>query len=148
MNDKEMVKKYNETSNEKITGYSIDMYPKEIEEELIELIKSGKKVATSSLYDAYEIEKEELPKVGTIAVVNNNDGNAECIVKVTKVEIVKFNEVTKEHALKEGEGDLSLAFWRKGHEKFFINEYKEYGLNDKFNGDTLVVCEEFEVIFK
>ncbi len=148
MNDKEMVKKYNETSDEKITDYSIDMYPKEIEEELIELIKSGKKVATSSLYDAYEIEEEELPKVGTISVVNNNDGNAECIVKLTKVEIVKFNEVTKEHALKEGEGDLSLEFWRTGHEKFFINEYKEYGLNDKFNEDTLIVCEEFEVIFK
>ena len=36
---------------------------------------------------------------------------------------VPFDEVSKEHAYKEGEGDRSLAYWRDVHEDFFAEEF-------------------------
>ncbi|MBK4877302.1 hypothetical protein CUZ94_0850 [Enterococcus faecium] len=60
--------------------------------------------------------------------------------------ILPFSEVTKEHAWKEGEGDRTLAYWRKVHAEFFKHAYKE-ALNIEFTEEKLVVYEEFEVIF-
>lgn len=36
-----------------------------------------------------------------------------------------FMEVNEAHAYKEGEGDRSLAYWRKVHEEAFTKEWKE-----------------------
>lgn len=109
------------------------------------LVSKGIKTATSSGYDFYEIDKEELPAVGNYSIILDSKNNAICIIKTTKVYVKKFIDVEKEHAYKEGEGDLSLKYWRKVHEKFFIEECKEYGL--EFNEDFKVVCEEFECVF-
>jgi uncharacterized protein YhfF len=47
--------------------------------------------------------------------------------------------VTAEFARKEGEGDLSLAYWRKEHKAFFERE--------GFYSDRMeLVAEEFEVV--
>ena len=71
---------------------------------------------------------------------------AVCIIQTKKVYVVPFHAVTAEHAYKEGEGDKSLAFWRKVHEKFFTECLEEVNL--KFTSDMKVVCEEFEVVYK
>jgi len=60
--------------------------------------------------------------------------------------VVEFDQVTAEHAWKEGEGDKSLAFWRDVHEKFFAECLREAGL--EFTPDMKVVCEEFAVVYK
>ena len=49
-------------------------------------------------------------------------------------------------AFNEGEGDKSLDYWRKAHVSFFERELKNEKI--KFSGDTEVVFEEFEMIFK
>ena len=54
--------------------------------------------------------------------------------------------ITEEHAWKEGEGDRTLAYWRKVHTDFFKHVYKE-ALNMAFTEEKLIVYEEFEVIF-
>ena len=59
--------------------------------------------------------------------------------------MVEFDQVTAEHAWKEGEGDRSLEYWRKVHEDFLSKELAE--INRSFNGHTKVVCEEFEMVF-
>ena len=56
-----------------------------------------------------------------------------------------FCEVTAGHAYKEGEGDRSLAYWRKVHEDFFRAELEEAGL--EFSPSMPVVCEEFEMVY-
>ena len=54
-------------------------------------------------------------------------------------------EVSKEHARKEGEGDLSLAYWRQVHKDFFSDELK---VEQKDFSETMdVVCEEFKLIY-
>lgn len=119
---------------------------KEMADELAELVLEGKKIATSSNYTLYELEKEALPFVGLHNVILDGDGKAVAIVETTSVEVVPFDEVSKEHAYLEGEGDLTLKYWRDVHKDFFKREFKE--INQEFNYKMLVVCERFKLIYK
>lgn len=113
---------------------------------LAHLVEIGEKTATASAYSMYELENEPLPAIGAYSVILDSKDNAVCIIQTKKVEVVPFNEVTAEHAYKEGEGDKSLDYWREVHEKFFTECLNEAGL--KFTSDMKVVCEEFTVVYK
>ncbi len=113
---------------------------------LAHLVEIGVKTATASAYPLYESENEPLPAVGEYSVILDSEDNAVCIIQTKNVSVVPFNEVTAEHAYKEGEGNRSLDYWREVHEKFFTECLDEAGL--KFTPDMKVVCEEFEVIYK
>ena len=112
---------------------------------LASLVKDGIKTATCSAYDLYEAGNERLPKAGEYSIILNSCEEAVCIIQTTKVYIVSFNQVTAEHAFKEGEGDRSLEYWRKVHEDFLKKELA--AINRPFNGNTRVVCEEFELVY-
>lgn len=114
-------------------------------DELAHLTKDGTKTATTSGHELYALESEELPKEDEYSVVLDGNNQAVCIIKTTKVYVVLFNEVTAGHAFKEGEGDRTLAYWRKVHTDYFVNEYEQS--NTTFKENSLVVCEEFEVIY-
>ena len=114
--------------------------------ELSDLVKKGIKTATSSAYILYELENEELPKEDTYSIVLDSNEEAVCIIKNSKVYITKFNEVSSEHAFKEGEGNRTLKYWKKVHKPFFEEELSIFG--KKFDEEMLVVCEEFEVVYK
>ncbi len=112
-------------------------------DELARLVKEGIKTATCSALCFYEMEGEVLPKVGEYSVILDSKDQAVCIIRTTKVYTTGFNQVSKEHAWKEGEGDRSLEYWRNTHRRFFIEELCKDGLD--FNEDMELVCEEFEV---
>ena len=78
-------------------------------------------------------------------MILDGQGQAVCIIKVTKVAVVPFNQVSAEHAFKEGEGDKSLAYWRKVHEEVFRPWLEEVGFT--FNQDSKVVLEEFHKVY-
>lgn len=113
--------------------------------ELAELVLEGTKKATASLYLAYG-DDEELPKVGDLSIIINWDGFARCIIMTTNIEILPYKDVTEEFAATEGEGDKSLAYWRRCHWDYFSREMQEIGNTP--SEDMLVVCEKFEVIYK
>ena len=118
----------------------------EAPDKLASLVKDGIKTAICSAYDLYEAEDESLPVVGEYSVILDSHDEAVCIIRTEKVYVVEFDQVTAEHAWKEGEGDKSLAFWRDVHEKFFAECLREAGL--EFTPDMKVVCEEFAVVYK
>lgn len=113
---------------------------------LAQLVVNGEKTATASAYPLYAVDGDPLPKVGEYSVILDSRDNAVCIVKTEKVTIVPFNEVTAEHAYKEGEGNKSINYWRDVHQKVFTQWMDEAGLN--FSTDMGVVCEEFSVVYK
>lgn len=115
-------------------------------DELAQLVLKGEKTATASNYICYEVENEELPVEGLYNVILNSIDEAVCIIQNTKVSVVPFNEVSAEHAYKEGEGDKSLSFWRNVHQSFFEMELKDLGL--EFEETMKVVLEEFKVVYK
>lgn len=113
--------------------------------ELAELVLEGTKKATASLYLSYG-ENEELPKAGDLSIIIDWDGIARCIIKTTNVEILLYKDVTEEFAATEGEGDKSLAYWRRCHWDYFSREMQEIGKAP--SEDMVVVCEKFEVVYK
>ena len=127
-------------------SYEAWCYGSDAADELARLTAGGIKTATASAYPLYELEQEDLPKVGEYNVILLTDGTALCITKTTKVSLVPYRDISEAHAYREGEGDRSLSYWRKVHEPFFTEELASAGL--VFTEDMTVVCEEFEVVFK
>jgi len=117
-----------------------------IANELAKLVVNRIKTATASAYQLYEIENSPLPPIGGLNIILDSDNNAVCITETTKVYTCPFGEVSESHAFKEGEGDFSLAYWRKAHKDFFSKELKVHDLD--FDENMIIVCEEFEVVYQ
>lgn len=114
-------------------------------DELAELVLVGQKCATAGALAAYEAEGDPLPKVGDISIITNWAGEAQCVIRTNGVDVVPFDQVTPEFAAAEGEGDGTLEYWRAAHEAAFSRELEGTGITP--DGDMLVVCEYFEVVF-
>ncbi len=114
-------------------------------DELAELTRTGVKTATAGAGPLYELEREPLPQVGEYSVILDSRDEAVCVIRTTRVYTVPFDQVSEEQAYREGEGDRTLAYWRRVHERFFRNELSEAGL--EFSPSMPVVCEEFEEVY-
>lgn len=118
----------------------------EIGDTLARLVLDGIKTATASSLIAYENEGETVPPDGCYSVVLFDDDSAACVIRDTKVSVVPFDEVSAEHAYKEGEDDRSLRKWREVHREFFAPDYAAAGKEFDEHGEC--VLEEFEVVYK
>ncbi len=105
----------------------------------------GVKTATASAYPMYALEKEPLPEAGEYSVILDSREQAVCVVFTEDVSVVPFREIGPEHARREGEGDLSLAYWRDVHGRFFKADMAASGL--VFDEDMPVVCERFRLVW-
>lgn len=116
-------------------------------DELAELVLQGIKTATASGYELYfaEGEAEPMPTVGEYSVILNSRDEALCVIRTTRVTVIPYVQVGSDQAYKEGEGDRSLAYWRRVHEAFFEAEYQSCGL--VFTPESKIVCEEFELLY-
>ena len=113
----------------------------EMANHLGQLVLEGKKTATCSLLRAYKGEESEIPRVGVYSVLCDASERPIGIVYLTNTWICKYSEVTPEHAFEEGEGDRSLAYWKKAHHEFFSNY-------EGFHNDDELVCERFRLVYK
>ncbi|MCL2827840.1 MAG: ASCH domain-containing protein [Oscillospiraceae bacterium] len=113
-------------------------------DELAQLIIAGRKTATCSAHVLYEIENDPLPAVGLYTVILNSRNEPVAMIKTVAVQVLPMNEISVEHAMAEGEGDLSYQYWWDCHQKVFSIELAEHGL--EFSEDMLLVCERFELV--
>ena len=113
---------------------------------LAALVVLGIKYATASLYDLYALEDEEpMPQEGDYSVILNSKDEAVCVIRTTKLEVIPFDEVDEKQAIGEGEGDKSLAYWSRVHDKFFKEQVEEYG--GEFNEKSRILCETFKLCY-
>ena len=116
----------------------------DLSKELLDLIKSGRKRAGTGLLWAYEHDHEPIAASGDIEIVVDHRNQPALITRIVSSEIVAFNEVSAGYAAIEGEGDGSLAYWRKGHWNFFSRECRRIGREPT---ETMpVVCSVFEIL--
>ena len=116
----------------------------QLADEIATLIVSGKKTATCSSHALYQLEGHPLPIIGFYTIVLDGDDQPVAIIKTTNVQLIEMNKVPAELAAKEGEGDLSLAYWYSGHKNYFTRALAEFGL--EFSDDMFLVFEIFEVV--
>ncbi len=117
----------------------------ELSEELLALILEGKKTATADMLTVFETKGEALPKPGDLNLIMNSKAEPSAVIRTVSVEQKKFSEVDGGFARDEGEGDLSLEYWRKVHKVYYE---KWLGANQKeFGEDLLLICERFELLY-
>jgi uncharacterized protein YhfF len=117
----------------------------EMESRLAHLVICGAKRGTATWIRALEHDGGESPTIGSISIVVDGFGMPRCAIRTDSVERLLFGEVTDEMAAIEGEGDLSLADWRRGHLRFWRAEAAELGL--EFEGDSEpITFERFSVL--
>jgi uncharacterized protein YhfF len=114
---------------------------RELADRLAELVLSGQKRATACLAGSMNTE----PAAGQVSIVTNFDGEPKCIIRLTDVKTVPFDEVDASFAFDEGEGDRTLEDWRRGHWNFFSRCLEPMGKQPDLR--MLVTCQRFEVVY-
>jgi uncharacterized protein YhfF len=110
---------------------------------ILDFLFNGNKRATAGLLEHdYVAEGEEIEHIGEVLVVLGNELEPLGKIKITRVGIVRFGEVSDEFALAEAEGDLSGDDFRNSHRAFWE------GCGYEINDDTQVVCAYFDLIEK
>ena len=117
----------------------------EMADELGALIAQEVKTATCSALWEWEVEGNPIPEVGYITIVLDGRDEPLGIVETIEISIRKYNEVDADFAREEGEGDLSLDYWRKAHKNYFSRVLRKIG--KEFSEEMPLVCERFQVIY-
>jgi uncharacterized protein YhfF len=115
-------------------------------DELGALVVQGTKTATCSALWEWQAEGNLIPQAGLITIALDGRGEPLCIVETVEVTVRKYNEVAADFAREEGEGDLSLNYWREAHKNYFSRVLKK--IDKEFSEDMPLVCERFRVIYK
>ena len=110
----------------------------ELASELADLIKKGIKTASSGSFASYQ-QEEPAPKIGSYNIILDGQSIPVCVIRLVSMRLVRFCDLTEEFARKEGEGDLSLEYWQKEHQRFFTRE-------GYFSEEMELITEEFEVV--
>jgi uncharacterized protein YhfF len=115
-----------------------------LSEELLALIRAGRKRGGASLLWAHESDSEPVPNVGDTEIVVSHLNAPSLVTRITEVQVLPFNQVSAQFAAREGEGDGSLEYWRNAHWAFFSRECRRIG---RVPNETMpVVCSSFEVL--
>lgn len=114
-------------------------------DECAELVVEGIKQATATSLWWFEKNNEPLPKVGDVYIVTDWEGKAKAVIETTKIDPTPYNEITKEFAFIEGEGDRSLEYWKRVHEAYYKRELAPY--NEEFREDMIIICEHFKTLY-
>lgn len=114
-------------------------------DELLRLYLTGKKIAGSSVAEDFMAAGDPLPQVGNYWICLDSRGEPRCILKTAKVVFHKFKDVPIEIAIAEGEGDLSLEYWRRVHTEFFSPHLSDWGIVNI--DEATIVTEYFEVVY-
>lgn len=110
---------------------------------LADLVVAGTKRATASLLKSYG--DEPLPQTGAFFIVVDGRGVPRCVCQTINVEVRPFSAVDEIFAAEEGEGDLTLEWWRAAHRSFFERQAERDGVS--FDEDSAVVLERFNVVW-
>ena len=101
---------------------------------LLALVIAGRKTATC--WSAHHIGPSE---PGERSVVLDGKGIPRAVIETVEIRERHFAEVDAAFARDEGEGDLSLDFWRRAHRDYFER-------NGGWEPDMMLVCERFRVV--
>jgi uncharacterized protein YhfF len=103
-------------------------------DELADLVLAGRKTAT-----CWAASEGALTEVGNRMVVLDGAGRARAVIETVELVQRAFFEVDASFAQDEGEGDGTLAFWRRAHEVYFSRL-------GQFTPGMQLWCERFRVI--
>lgn len=127
-------------------------FPGPLRDRLVGAILTGTKSATTALLAELELTGTDVPAPGRRELVIDSAGNPVCVTQDTAVQVLRLSEVTRRHAVAEGEGVTTTDQWRRAHERFWSSQDYVSWLQDHggqlpvIDDDTLVVCTSLRVL--
>lgn len=106
--------------------------------ELLQLVRSGRKTATCEALRRFGVNGEEMPVVGRRDAALNWDGTPALLIETIEVTERRFCDVDESFALAEGEHD-DIDGWRRAHQKYFER-------TGGFEPGMMLVCERFRLV--
>ena len=110
----------------------------ELSAALLSLVRAGQKTATCGALRDFEEGGEALPVPGRRDIALNWDGTPAVVIETVSVEVCRFDQVSEDFALAEGESDDYVG-WRDGHIEYFNR-------NGGWTPDMMLVCERFRMV--
>ncbi|MEM9633311.1 MAG: ASCH domain-containing protein [Pseudomonadota bacterium] len=110
----------------------------ELSDDLIALIRTGKKTATCGALRDFETGEEAMPVPGRRDIALNWDGSPALVLETVDVFITRYCDIDEDFALAEGENE-DLAGWQQCHSRYFER-------NGGFDPEMKLVCEHFKLI--
>ena len=110
----------------------------ELCEALLALVRAGKKTATCGAAAVFDTGQEALPMPGRRDIALDWQGRPALVIETVSVDRRKFNEVTADFALAEGENE-TLEGWRADHAAYFRR-------NGGFDPEMELLCERFRMV--
>lgn len=107
-------------------------------DELLALVRAGKKTATCGALRDYLESDDPMPEVGRVDIALDWQGNPALVIETVEVLIRRFADVDEAFALAEGE-NTSHADWAAGHRAYFER-------NGGWSPNMELVCERFKMI--
>jgi uncharacterized protein YhfF len=103
-------------------------------DELAALVLEGKKTAT-----CWAASQGLLTQVGKRMIMLDGAGRCRAVIETVELVERRFPDIDDAFAHDEGEGDRTLAYWRKAHETYFSRL-------GQFAPDMLLWCERFRLV--
>ncbi|MFW2541727.1 ASCH domain-containing protein [Primorskyibacter sp. 2E107] len=107
-------------------------------DEILALVRSGKKTATIEALRAFEKEGDAMPQVGRRDIALTWDGLPAVMIETVSACVMRFDEMTEEKVALQGEF-RDLSHWRKTYRAYFS---RNGGVSD----DMKIVFEQFRVV--
>lgn len=111
---------------------------------LIRLYLDGRKTAGSSLAKDFSTAGDPMPKRGDYWIILDSRRRPRCLVRTVRVERNRFGAVPDSVALAEGEGDMSVAHWKRVHRRAYGPYLSKWGIHDL--DSAMVLTEHFELL--
>jgi uncharacterized protein YhfF len=108
------------------------------------LMRAEKKNGTAHM--VMDFERNNIPRrhPGDYWVILSPEAEPLILVRVTRVEEVAFKDVSQAWAEVEGEGDISLRWWREAHLAYFCRQCELWGV--AWTEDHPIVLETWKLI--
>lgn len=113
--------------------------------EIAPLVLSGTKTATGGLVWSYEADGKALSRPGDRWVVLAGPDEPVCVIETTSVEVIPYDEVPEEYAWEGGEGDRTLADWRRMYWEMIVTECERIGREP--SPEAPLAMERFRVVY-
>jgi uncharacterized protein YhfF len=113
--------------------------------QLAHLVAKGRKRLTAGWVASHRKSGVAIPLVGGVSIVTDGFGIPIAAIRTNKVEVIPFCAVTAEMARAEGEGDLTLEDWQRGHLEYWRG-IEAPQVNLTFADDEPIFVEWFEVL--
>lgn len=109
------------------------------------LVLSGVKTATSTLLWELEDKGTPLTRTGDFYIVLNWAEEPVCVIEMTSISVVPFDQVDARFVYDYGEGERTLDWWNTNMWEYYARECRELGREPV--RDMPVVCERFRVVY-